>query len=167
MLNKELENFHKQLQESKVAVIGLGVSNIPLIKYLKNLNVDVTVFDNRTVEQMPEEILQILEKIRSKKLTNFDFDRYLYDAINEFHALKERYPKLQEKKEFIKTEINIIESESEIVGLRKYYNDIVTDYNKMIKKFPTNVVANILKYKERPFYDLKDMTDEDYEDFKL
>ena len=37
----------------------------------------------------------------------------------------------------------------------------------MIKKFPTNIVSKIKKYKERPFYDLKDMTDEDYDDFKL
>ena len=100
-----------------------------------------------------EEILQILEKIRSKKLTNFEFDRYLYDAINEFHALKEKYPKLQEKKEFIKTEINIIESESEIVGLRKYYNDIVTDYNKMVKKFPSNIVAIVNRYKTKDYFD--------------
>ena len=37
----------------------------------------------------------------------------------------------------------------------------------MIKKFPTNIVAKIKKYKERPYYDLKNMTDEDHEDFKL
>ena len=37
----------------------------------------------------------------------------------------------------------------------------------MIKKFPTNIVAEIKRYRERPFYDLKDMTDEDYDDFKL
>ena len=37
----------------------------------------------------------------------------------------------------------------------------------MIKTFPTIIIANLKKYKERPFYDLKDMTDEDYQDFKL
>ena len=37
----------------------------------------------------------------------------------------------------------------------------------MIKKFPTNIVAEIKRYRETPFYDLKDTTDEDYDDFNL
>ena len=100
-----------------------------------------------------EQILEILEKIRSKKLVNFDLDRNLYEAINEFHTLKERYPKLQENKEFIKIEINLIESEAEIVGLRKYYNDIITDYNKLVRNCPSNFVALFKGYKTKSYSD--------------
>ena len=100
-----------------------------------------------------EEILNILEKIRSKKLKNFDLDRNLYEAINEFHSLKEKYPELQENKEFIKIEINLIESEAEIVGLRKYYNDIITDYNKLVKNCPSNLVAIFKGYKAKDYFD--------------
>ena len=32
--NEKLESFERNLKEQKVAVIGLGVSNIPLIEYL-------------------------------------------------------------------------------------------------------------------------------------
>ena len=32
--NEKLENFEKNLKGKKVAVIGMGVSNIPLIDYL-------------------------------------------------------------------------------------------------------------------------------------
>ena len=100
-----------------------------------------------------EPILQMIENLRSKKLTNFELDRNLYDAINEFHALKEKYNKLQNCKEFIKIEINLMESESEIVGLRKYYNDIITDYNKLVKSFPTNLIALLKGYKSRDYFD--------------
>ena len=34
--NQKLEDFEKKLKNQKVAVIGLGVSNIPLIDYLYN-----------------------------------------------------------------------------------------------------------------------------------
>ena len=54
---------------------------------------------------------------------------------------------------FIKIEINLIESESEIVGLRKYYNDIITDYNKLVKSFPTNLIALLKGYKARDYFD--------------
>ena len=115
------------------------------------LNKSVGIIKNNTDTE--EQILEILEKIRSKKLNNFELDRYLYNAINEFHALKEKYPVLQENKEFIKTEINLIESESEIVGLRKYYNDIITDYNKLVKNCPSNFVALFKGYKAKDYFD--------------
>ena len=122
------------------------------------LNKSVGIIKNNTNTE--EQILEILEKIRSKKLNNFELDRYLYDAINEFHALKEKYPKLQDNKEFIKTEINLIESESEIVGLRKYYNDIITDYNKLVKNCPTNFVALFKGYKAKDYFDGNNVDEE-------
>ena len=100
-----------------------------------------------------EEILEMIAKLRSRKLTNFELDRSLYEAINEFHILKEKYPELQTSEEFLKIEINLMESESEIVGLRKYYNDIITDYNKLVKSCPSNIIAIIKNYKAKDYFD--------------
>lgn len=100
-----------------------------------------------------EEVLGDIVKLRSKKLTNFELDRNLYDAINEFHTIKEKYPELQTNEEFIKIDINLMESESEIVGLRKYYNDIITDYNKLVKSCPSNIIAIIKNYKTKNYFD--------------
>lgn len=100
-----------------------------------------------------EEILDGIVKLRSKKLTNFELDRNLYDAINEFHAIKQKYTNLQTNEEFMKIDINLMESESEIVGLRKYYNDIVTDYNKLVKSCPSNLIAIIKGYKTKDYFD--------------
>ena len=49
--------------------------------------------------------------------------------------------------------MSIAESESEIVGLRKYYNDIITDYNKIVKTFPSNIVASFNRYKAKNYFD--------------
>ena len=95
----------------------------------------------------------MVNELRSKKLTNFELDRNLYSAINEFHVVKEKYPELQTNEEFIKIELGIAESESEIVGLRKYYNDIITDYNKLVKSFPSNVIAILNGFKAKNYFD--------------
>ena len=100
-----------------------------------------------------EEILEMIPKLRSQKLDNFELDRGLYDAINEFHLVKEKYPKLQNNKEILKIEINLMESESEIVGLRKYYNDIITDYNKLVKSAPSNIISILKGYKAKDYFD--------------
>ena len=100
-----------------------------------------------------DKILESVENLRSKKLTNFELDRNLYDCINEFHIIKERFPELQTNEEFIKIDINLMESESEIVGLRKYYNDIITDYNKLVKSCPSNFIAILKNYKTKNYFD--------------
>ena len=62
MENKKLEEFNQKLKSSKIAIIGLGVSNIPLIKYLKNLNANVVVFDKRDIEKIDNNIIKYLRE---------------------------------------------------------------------------------------------------------
>ena len=107
-----------------------------------------------------EEVLEDIIKLRSKKLTNFELDRNLYNAINEFHVIKQKYPELQTNEEFIKIDINLMESESEIVGLRKYYNDIITDYNKLVKSCPSNIIALLKGYKAKDYFDGNNLDNE-------
>lgn len=114
-----------------------------------------------------DNILDIIVKLRSKKLTNFELDRQIYEAINEFSKYKEDYPDLKTNEGFMKIELGLNETEAEIVASRKYYNDIITDYNKLVRTFPSNVVAKISKYKVKPYFDGKNMEDNIVNDFKL
>ena len=68
---------------------------------------------------------------------------------------------------FLKIELGLFESESEIVAARKYYNDIITDYNKLVRRFPSTIVAKLSGYKLKTYFDGKDMNDEIIKDFKL
>jgi len=55
--NQKLEDFEKNLKNQKVAVIGLGVSNIPLIDYLYEKQANVTVFDDREEEKLDANVI--------------------------------------------------------------------------------------------------------------
>ena len=114
-----------------------------------------------------EDVLGLIVKLRSRKLSNFDLDRQLYEAINEFNYYKENYPELNESDALLKIDISLNESEHEITALRKYYNDIITDYNKLVRKFPSNIVAILSKNKAKTYYDGKNMNDDITNDFKL
>ena len=128
------------------------------------LNKSIGIIEENTKE---ENVLETINKLRSKKLTNFDLDRKLYEAINEYSRYKEKYNELKNNTDFLKIDIELNETESEIVALRKYYNDIITDYNKLAKTFPSNVVALFFKYKKKTYFDGKNMDDEITNDFKL
>ncbi len=62
MENKNLIDFNNKLKKSNIAVIGLGVSNIPLIKYLNNLGANITVFDKRNIEKIDNDIIKYLRE---------------------------------------------------------------------------------------------------------
>ena len=63
--NEKLKEFEKYIKFRKVAVIGLGVSNIPLLDYLHEKKAEVTVFDEKTIEEIPKEIVN--------KITEYSF----------------------------------------------------------------------------------------------
>lgn len=64
--NQKLESFEEKLKNQKVAVIGLGVSNIPLIDYLKEKQAEVTVFDDREAEKIDKNIIEKVKKYEFK-----------------------------------------------------------------------------------------------------
>ena len=129
------------------------------------LNRSISLFRNQIT--LEDNAFKEIIKLRARKISNFDLDRILSNSYNEFLTIYEANKVLRESDEIFKVSRQLEIINDELLTLRNYYNANITNYNKMIKKFPTNIVAKIKKYKERPFYDLKDMTDEDYEDFKL
>ena len=77
-INEKLETFKKNIAGKRVAVIGFGVSNIPLVKYLIGLNVDITVFDKRTLDKIDK------EKYEEYVLSGVNFslgDEYLKNLV--------------------------------------------------------------------------------------
>lgn len=55
MENKKLEEFERYIRGKKVAIIGMGVSNIPLLDYLYNKGSKVIVFDRRALSDINQE----------------------------------------------------------------------------------------------------------------
>ncbi len=77
MINKNLLNFERDIKNKKVTVVGIGVSNLPLIKYLCELGADVTACDKRTKEKLgntADELLSLGVKLNLGEdyLSNID-----------------------------------------------------------------------------------------------
>ena len=61
--NEKLIEFEEYIKNRKVAIIGLGVSNLPLIDYFHEKKSKVTVFDSREIGEISKEIMD--------KVTNY------------------------------------------------------------------------------------------------
>lgn len=51
-MKRPFEEFKQFIKNKNVAVVGIGVSNIPLIKFLVDLDANVTAFDKKTREEL-------------------------------------------------------------------------------------------------------------------
>jgi LemA protein len=100
-----------------------------------------------------ENIMPIVSQLRSQTLSNYDFDKKLCEAIDEMKAYKEDFENLKNNDDYLKIEINLLESEVEIVSLRKYYNDVAKTYNREVRTFPSSFVALIMKHKAKSYYE--------------
>lgn len=67
-INEKLLEFNNYLKGRKIAIIGLGVSNIPLIDYLHDYKSNVTIFDGREIDD--------IEKNTLDKIVNYGMKFY-------------------------------------------------------------------------------------------
>jgi len=102
-----------------------------------------------------EEVFVDLSKIKLDKLSTTELDQAMNSSINELYKLKETYPDLKTSDTFQDIDHNLIDIEEQLIGIRKYYNEKVTEYNYLLKKFPSNLVAIPMRLKEKEFYTTK------------
>ena len=82
-VNKKLEEFNEYIRFRKVAVIGLGVSNLPLLEYLYEKKSQVTVFDERNIDEIPSETIS---KINEYKF-EYSFGKNCLEKLNGFNVI--------------------------------------------------------------------------------
>jgi len=100
VLNKKIEDFKKQIKKKKVAVLGIGISNTPLIKYLVSLGVDVTAFDKAEKERL-EPILSNFEGLGVKYSLGENYLKHLngFDLIFRTPGMRYDLPELLRARE--------------------------------------------------------------------
>ena len=97
------------------------------------------------------------QKIKKMSMLNIE--------INKFMLIAENYPELKASNNFKDLNKNLLIIEDEIANSRKYYNTIVKLFNNKIEMFPNNILANILGYKNKSFFEFNDI--EDKENIKI
>ena len=105
-------------------------------------------------------------ELKDKKVSNFEIDRKLAEATNIILEVKNDHEKLNNK-EFnsLLKEIDVINET--LASSKNYYNNNTSKLNQIIRKFPSNIIAKIHKYRIKPFFDGKNMQDAVIDDFKL
>lgn len=77
-------------------------------------------------------------------------------ALNNLYVVIENYPELEADSSFIQLQDELAGTENRIAVARKDYNEAAMDYNKSIKSFPINIIANMLNFEEKDYFEVSD-----------
>ena len=108
-----------------------------------------------------------ITKLKEKDISSFDMDRELTNAMNKVNFVKEKYEVFDSDEDTIKLIYKIEDIDEALIAFKKFYNETIKDYNILVRKIPYNIISKIFKYNEKKYFDGKDMTDDDVNDFKL
>ena len=82
-----------------------------------------------------------------------DADNMMTGALRQLFALGEAYPDLKANQNFLALQEELTATEGRVAYARQFYNDSVLGYNNKIESVPTNVVANMLGYQKREYFE--------------
>ena len=80
-----------------------------------------------------------------------ELNKQIFFFNSKINAHMDNNEKILKENEIKKIRKEIDEENHIINGSINYYNDNLVIYNKLIKKFPLNILAKILKYQEKDF----------------
>ena len=81
-------------------------------------------------------------------------ENQLSGALKSLFALSEAYPQLRAIEGFTSLQNSLTQIEDNVQNARRYYNAVVRELNTKIQQFPTNVLAGMLGFKTREFFEV-------------
>jgi LemA protein len=80
----------------------------------------------------------------------------LTQALRGLLAVAEAYPELKANTQFQALQQSLSELEDALQNSRRYYNAVVRDLNTKIQSFPSNIIAGMFNFQQRPFFEIAD-----------
>lgn len=74
------------------------------------------------------------------------------NSVKKLLAVAENYPDLKANELFKNLQIELTGTEDKIAFARQFYNDSVQKYNTAIMSFPNNILAKMMNYKEKEYF---------------
>lgn len=77
----------------------------------------------------------------------------LSSALSRLLVTVERYPELKANQNFLKLQDELTSTENTIQTARTRYNEAIKPYNIHVKEFPNSILAGILNFDDKPYFD--------------
>lgn len=80
-------------------------------------------------------------------------ENMLSNTLKSLFAVAEAYPDLKANQNFLELQRELTDTEDKIQASRRFYNGNARDFNIKIEIFPNNLIAGMLKFSKREFFE--------------
>ena len=91
----------------------------------------------------------------------------LSNTLKTLFAVAEAYPDLKASANFLELQTELSDTENKIQASRRFYNGNVRDFNIRIESFPSRIVANMLRFEKREFFEIGEPTEREVPEVKF
>ena len=77
----------------------------------------------------------------------------LSQALGRLMAISENYPDLKANQNFAALQSQLEGTENRITVARNNFNEVARQFNTMIRRFPTNIIANAMNAEKRAYFE--------------
>ena len=74
-------------------------------------------------------------------------------ALGRLLAITEAYPDLKANENFKELQAQLEGTENRISVERRNFNEVARQFNTLIRRFPTNLIANMMNAEKRPYFE--------------
>jgi LemA protein len=112
--------------------------------------------------QHEQELLQKLTQLRAEALRAKDGSKEEVEenislAMGKLLIVSEKYPDLKANQNFLLLQRTINEMEEQLAAARRTFNAAIKTYNDSVEKFPSNLMANMMGYTRKDFFNIDDV----------
>ena len=109
--------------------------------------------------QFEQQTLAEITRLRSQVMSGgisddqrLTLENQISRTMGNIVALIENYPELKSDRHVTQLLESLNETEEQISAARRFYNTAVTEYNNALEMFPSNLVANYLRYQQQELF---------------
>ena len=77
----------------------------------------------------------------------------LGNAMNRLIVAVENYPDLKASENYLTLQAQLAGCENRILTERERFNEAAKAYNQSLRKFPSNIIANMFGFEKRPYFE--------------
>ena len=98
-MSRDFSDFKNYIKDKKAGIVGLGVSNLPLVRFLMELGAEVYGYDRREIGSLPEEVQKLGGDVVLSLGENYLEDLTGLDIIFKTPGMRMDHPSLSKARE--------------------------------------------------------------------
>jgi len=108
------------------------------------------------------EVFQKVTEARGKAINagsvkeQAEAENMLTGALKSLFAVVENYPELKANQNFLMLQEELAGTEGKIAYSRQFYNDNVMKFNVKQQVFPSNIIAQMFRFKEKEYFEIEE-----------